>query len=144
MESDKQEALKAPESQDDLLNKKVGTLEPEKLQAKKITVKDISIQNQTKKDSDKVVGKMVHLMCKHPDKEELLDMTRILYRKNPKASVTDTGLWYNEDKEKNIQKGSPVAILMEYFSVKLLKELEGKELETEANDAGYLGIKAYK
>ena len=52
MEPEKQEALKAPENQEDLLNKKVGTLEPEKLQAKKITVKDISIQNQTKKGSD--------------------------------------------------------------------------------------------
>jgi len=139
----KQAEIKAPESQEDLLNKKVGTIEHEKLKASKVIVKDISIQEQKKKGSDKIAGKITHFLCKHPDKDEPIDITKVLYRKDEKESVKETGLWYNEDKEKNIQKGSPLAVLMSHFNVSILRDLENKELDTEANEAGYLCFKAY-
>lgn len=140
----KQTELKTTEeSQEDLLDKKVGTLEPEKLKPGKIVVKDISIQQQMKKGTDKPVGKIVNFMCKHPDKEDLIKLTKVLFRKDEKESVKESGLWYNEDKENNIQKGSALAVLMSYNNVSTLKELENKELETELNEAGYLCFKAY-
>ncbi len=143
MEPEQQAELKAPESQEDLLSKKVGDLEIERLAAKNVVVKDISIQDQTKKDTGKVVGKIAHFMCKHPDKEELIDMSKVLYRKTEEGAVKESGLWYGEDKEKNIQKGSALAILMNYRNVTTLKELENQELETKANEAGFLCFKAY-
>ncbi len=140
----KQTELKTTEeSQEDLLDKKVGTLEPEKLKPGKIVVKDISIQQQMKKGTDKPVGKIVNFMCKHPDKEDLIKLTKVLFRKDEKESVKESGLWYNEDKENNIQKGSALAVLMSFNNVSTLKELENKELETELNEAGYLCFKAY-
>jgi len=142
METESQADLNAPVSQEaDVLDKKVGTLEVERLEAKEVTVKDISIE--TKKGSDKPVGKIVHVRCKHPDKDELIDITKVLYRKNEKESVKESGLWYNEDKEENIQKGSAVAVLLNYKKVTTLKELAGKEMATEPNEAGYLCFKAY-
>ncbi len=144
MDSEKQVELKtAEESQEDLLDKKVGTLEPEKLKPGKVVVKDISIQQQMKKGTDKPVGKLAMFMCKHSDKEELIKLTKVLWRKDEKESVKESGLWYNEDKIKDIQKGSPLAVLMNYNNVSTLKELENKELETELNEAGYLCFKAY-
>lgn len=143
MGSEKNEAEKATESQEGYLDRKVGDIEREKLEAVPITVKSVSVEIQTKKDTGKNVGKMLHLMCKHPGKEELIDMSKILYRKTEEEGVKELGLWYNEDKEGNIQKGSPVAVLMGFCSVAFLRDLEGKELQTKLNKEGYLSIKAY-
>lgn len=144
MDTEKQTEIKpTEESQEDLLNKKVGTLEPEKLKPAKVLVKDISIQQQMKKGTDKPVGKLAIFMCKHPDKEELIKLSKVLFRKDEKESVKESGLWYNKDKEDNIQKGSPLAVLLEYNKVLTLKDLENQELETELNEAGYLCFKAY-
>lgn len=143
MEPENKEADKATESQEDLLNKKVGNIEREKLEALPVVVKGISVQTQKKKDTGKTVGKMLHLLCKHPKKDDLIDMTKILYRKTEEDAVKELGLWYNEDTQKNIQKASPVAVLMDFCSVAYLKDLEDKELETKQNNDGYLAIKAY-
>lgn len=144
MDTEKQTEIKAPEeSQEDLLNKKVGTLEPEKLKPGKVLVKDISIQQQMKKGTDKPVGKLAIFMCKHPDKEDLIKLSKVLFRKDEKESVKESGLWYNQDKIKDIQKGSALAVLINHNNVSTLKELENKELETDLNEAGYLCFKAY-
>lgn len=139
----KQADLKAPESQEDVLNKKVGTIEAEKLRAVKVIAKEVTVEPQFKKGIEKPVGKMVHVRCKHPDKEELIDITKALYRKDAKDSVKESGLWYNEDREGNIQKGSVISILMNFIDKVTLKDIENIELETEPNDAGYLCFKAY-
>lgn len=141
---EKQADLKASESQEDVLNKKVGNIETVKLQPGKVVAKDVTIEIQRKKDSEVIAGKIVHVRCKHPDREELIDITKVLYRKDAKEKVKESGLWYNEDKEGNIQKGSAVAVLMNFVGKTTLRALENTELETETNDAGYLCFKAYK
>lgn len=143
MEPEKTQQKIEPESQEDFLTKKVGTLEKEKLEALPVVVKDVSVQPLIKKDTKKVAGKMLHIYCKHPKKEEIVDMTKILYRKTEEDAVKELGLWYNEDKEKNIQKGSPVAILMDFVQIEYLADLIDKEIETKHNAEGYLAIKAY-
>lgn len=139
----KQAELKVSEGQEDLLNKKVGDLEMEKLKAAEITIEEVSIKDQTKKDSDKVIGKIVHLMCKHPDKEELIPITKVFYRKDEKESVKEAGLWYNVDKVGDIQKGSALASLMSHKGVLTVRELAKQKVGAEPNEAGYLCIKAY-
>ena len=145
MESEKQEAEKATESQESFLTKKVGNIEKEKLQAVPILVKDVSVQDQFKKDTGKKVGKMLHLMCKHPDKEELIDMSKILYRKTEKEAVKELGLWYNEDKEGNIQMGSAIDDVLKFFKVDSLTEIEGKTCHTivESKTSSFLCLKLF-
>ena len=53
-----------------------------------------------------------------------------------------TGLWYNLDKEENIQKGSVLADFLSSTGSKNLKELEGKEVDTEL-EGNFLCFKAY-
>jgi len=54
-----------------------------------------------------------------------------------------SGLWYNLDDEKLIQKESAIATLMKHLQVETIKALEGKEVETVEDDDGYLCFKAY-
>jgi len=131
-------------SQDeDALNKKVGDIEAERLKPGKVMVDSVSIQLQMKKGTDKPVGKLAHVMCKHPDREELIKITKVLFRRDEKDSVKESGLWMNYDKEGNIQKDSSVAVLINHNKVSTLRELEKKMLDTELNEAGYLCFKAY-
>lgn len=137
---DKQADLNAPANQEDRLKKPVGDIEVEKLEAKKITVLSVTIETQKKKTGE-VVGEMAHFKCKHPDKDDPIDVSKVQYLKNKK--VTESGLWYGEDKEGNIQKGSALAQVINHYKAKDLESFVGQELETELNESGYLSIKAY-
>ncbi|GAG31479.1 unnamed protein product, partial [marine sediment metagenome] len=58
-------------------------------------------------------------------------------------SVKATGLWYNLDKNGEIQKGSALAFLMKHKNVMTIAELKNQKVEAEPNEAGYLCVKAY-
>ena len=55
------------------------------------------------------------------------------------------GLWYSEDTENNIQKGSAIAEFMSFMKVDKLDELTGKKVMTveQSKDIQYLCIKGY-
>lgn len=140
METENQADLNAPDSQDKL-KKKVGNIEVEKLAAKPVVVKEVEIKIQTKKATGEKVGELVHLHCKHPDSEDLINISKCLYLKDKK--VKESGLWYSEDKEENIQKGSALAGVLTKYEVETPASLKDKTLPTEATDSGYLAIKSY-
>lgn len=123
------------------LDKKIGTKEGERLAAKNVIVKDVRIEDQYKKATNVLVGKMVHVDVKHPDKEELVSLTKCLYLKG--RTVTESGLWYNEDSDGNIQKGSALSSVLKHYKAPTLRALLEMELETEPNAAGYICIKAF-
>lgn len=125
------------------LNKKVGTLEAEKLQPKDVTVTGMRFDEKTKKNSDKIIGKLVVVICKHPDKEEPLELTQVKIIKGNNVKVT--GLWYNLDKEKNIVKDSSLATLMKFKEVETLNDLIGKTISTDTQNElnTYLCIRSY-
>ncbi|KKL14981.1 hypothetical protein LCGC14_2510240 [marine sediment metagenome] len=127
----------------DRLNKPIGTKELPKLEAKEVEVQGLRLDPKTKKGSDKVVGELLVLICKHPDREELIEFTKVKTLKGDNLKVL--GLWYSEDSEGNVQKGSSVADLMSFIGVKTLIELEGKKIMTveQSKDTTYLCVKAY-
>lgn len=147
----KQAGLKAPVAQEDdsRLDKKVGDIEPEKLAAVRVKVISVEIKTQRKKQlSDRpgeqtgsIVGDIVNLTCKHPDKEENLVISKVKYEKDGK--LKEAGLWYNEDKEGDIQKGSALSTFLSHYACANLKAIEGQEINTAVNDQGYLVAKAY-
>lgn len=127
--------------QHDLLNKKVGTKELPKLEARDIVVQGLRVDDKSKEG--KKVSPLLVLICKHPDKEETIELTKIKVLKNEKTKVV--GLWVQEDLEGNLQKGSALHDLLKIAKVETIAELEGKSLPTikQSEDSAYLCIKGY-
>ena len=119
----------------------IGTKEPEKLQAKKVQVVGKKIEMQTNKEKTKEYGERLTLICKHPDREETIDIFKVKYLKNDK--VTIAGLWYNLDEDKKICKLSALAETMRKYNVETITGFEDQELDTTEDERGYLCVKAY-
>ena len=120
------------------LNKAISNEEPEKkeaLEPKKVKIVKIEFRD-TKK------GKIVNCEIKHPDKEENIHLSSVAFLKDKK--VINSGLWYSLDsKGEGIQKLSSLAIFMNKIGAKTLGEIQGKEVETELDEGGWLCFKAY-
>jgi len=140
---EKQAEINATANQkvDDRLDKPIGSIEQQKLEAVPVLVLDVDIKVQTKKDKVTVVGDMVHVLVKHPEKDEPIDMTKCIYLRDKK--VRESGLWYNEDADGNLQKGTALCEVLNKLEISSLKELKGLRIPTEMLESGYLGIKAY-
>ena len=143
METEQNQIESKPEVQEesDPLDAPVGTADTEKLAAEKVIIKEVKLAEKTKKDTDKIVGKILELMCKHPDKEELIKINKVVYIED--SVVKEPSLWYNKDKDGNVQKGSGIARLIDFVRVKTMRNLVGKEVQTSTGKSGYLCIKAY-
>lgn len=149
MEENTQLPEQTQESQDaqvenitDPLDKRVGTKEPKRLEAKLVKVVDIVIVPQYKKGEDKAIGNKAIFMCQHTDSEELIKLSTVKYLKE-EDKIADSGTWYGVDEDGNIAKLSALAKLMTYYKQDTLKRLIGKELETIVGKNNYLSIKAY-
>jgi len=124
----------------DKLNTPVGNIEPTRLEAK--PVKCISSQIVGVNNSaGKRVGEKVLLMCKHPAKPELLQLSSIKYEKNNRTEFS--ALWFNPDAEGKITKGSALAHFLNFYGCKVIKDIDGKELQTCKDPNDYLTIKCY-
>ena len=110
-----------------------------KLQPKKVKIMDVEIKVQPIKDGKE--KPVLTLRCKHPDREETIEIRKVKSIKNEKLEVE--GLWINLNEKNEIQRGSALARMLIFFGLKNPKELKGKEIETTTNEANYLVIKAY-
>ncbi len=119
------------------LEKSIGTLEPETLKPTKVKI----VKVELKEIGPKKIKKLV-CTCKHPDKEETIEISRVRYIVKDDKLAT-VGLWYKEDKEGNLQKGTALASFVVWSEAMNMKQLESKEVETVAEDTGYLCFKAY-
>jgi len=120
------------------LTKEIGTIESEnkRLEPKKVKIVKVEIVEVGEKKNKKVNCSVLH-----PDYSDgTITISSVSYLKDKK--VVNTGLWYNLDKEDKIQKGSVLAILLSSTNSKNLKELEGKEVETDT-EGNYLCFRAY-
>ena len=114
------------------------------LTAKPVKVMGVRVDPKSNKESGKEVGKIVVLICEHPDRRtEPLELSKIKTLKNDKTKVS--GIWLNLDVDGKIQLGSPVASLLQSANVLTLDELVGKTLPTvpQSDSVSYLCIKAY-
>ena len=120
------------------LEKEVGTIESENktLEPKKVKIVKVEVVEVGEKKNKKV-----NCEVKHPDYTEgTITISAVSYLRD--KAVKTIGLWFNLDKEENIQKGSPLAVFLDSVRANNLKELEGKECETEL-DGKFLCFKAY-
>lgn len=124
---------------EDPLNRGIGTKEIKALEPMAIIVKNVTVELQHNKDQ-KPIGEKVVFECKHPEKEENIKLSRVIYKKD-KALVA-SGTWFNEDQDGLIMKNSALAQLMTFYKKQKLADFISSSLETELDD-GYLIIKAY-
>lgn len=93
------------------------------------------------KNAGKEVGKKLSLICKHPDKEEPIKISELIFVAG--KTVKTSTMWINIDADGNIQKGSMVALLLEKYHAPTVNDLIGETLQTELDENKFLAIKAY-
>ena len=129
---------------DEIFSKGIGNKEGISLTAKPIQVQGLKAEpvkgKEGGKNAGKEVGKKLVLICKHPDKEEPLNMSNMVMRVG--NTIKASTIWINLDSDGNIQKGSAVAMILQKYSANTLNDLIGKTIETEL-DGKFLAIKAY-
>lgn len=93
------------------------------------------------KNAGKEVGKKLTLIVKHPDREEPVKISSMIFVTG--KTIKTSTMWINLDSKGDIQKGSHIAMLLEKYQVKTVNELEGKTLQTELDENKFLAIKVY-
>lgn len=134
------------EKAEDIFNKCVGTKEGMKsLVAKPVVVQgkvaESVLGKKDGKNAGKEVGKKLTLIVKHPDREEPIKISSIIYIAG--KTIKSSTIWLNLDEDGSIEKGSHVAMLLDKYQCKTINELDGKTLQTELDENKFLAIKAY-
>lgn len=119
----------------------VGTKDTPRLEAKAV-----KILSQTKivVEGKKKVGttyEKVVFSCKHPDRDEPIEISDVKYILNDKVEHRAT--WFSLDSEGKIQKSSALAALLMHYRAQSLSAIVGKEVMTSLDERGYLCIRAY-
>jgi len=128
----------------EILNKKVGKEEQPKSTVNPAIVKIASVVIKEKnKKGKKMATPLLQFMVKHPEKEELLVISKIKYIDGDKAITR--GFWVQTDEDGNFFKGSSIDLILKKLQVATLEETYGKEIETvtDSKDSPYLCLKAY-
>ena len=120
----------------EILNTEIGEKEVILLKPAKVKIVKVEVEQVGEKKNNKLTCSV-----KHPDKEETMKVSSVKYENKGKLDVV--GLWVNLDEDKKIRKSSSLAVLMSFLGVAILRELEGKEIETTTDEKGYLVFKAY-
>lgn len=128
---------------EDFLNIGIGTIEQESLQPADVQIQGVKIVDIKKKGSEEKVGEKIVLICKHPSKDEVIELSnaKLIVNDNVKLST----LWFNLDSDKKLSKSSAAALLLKHYNVNNYNELIGKQVSTTTQSDGnkYLCIKAY-
>ena len=125
-----------------LMKTRIGTKETEALKPAVVKIVSVRIQEKTKEGKE-MSTPLVHLECKHPDREELISLSKAKFEKNGKLEVV--GLWAQLDDDKLLKKSSAVSVVLNFLKCSSLEETYGKEIDTvkQAEDNNYLCLKAY-
>lgn len=125
-----------------LMKTGIGTKETEALNASKVKIVSVRIQEKTKEGKE-MSTPLVHFECKHPDREDLISLSKAKFEKNGKLEVV--GLWAQTDEEELFKKSSAVSVVLRFLECTTLEEVYGKEIDTvkQSEDINYLCLKAY-
>ena len=134
---------------EDIFTKGIGNIEGKKsLQAKPVVVQGKKAEPvypkgtlEENKSKTKPVGHKLVLLCKHPDKEELVKISEMVMIAG--KTIKTSTMWINADEKGDVEKGSIIATLLEKYQAKTVNDLEGKTLQTELDENKFLAIKAY-
>lgn len=130
-------------SETDLDKLSIGTAEPtagKKLEAKDVVVAEIVVK-QVKGIAGKPDWESLLISVKHPDKAELVSISKAKVEKDGNLKVVSLSL----DKDQNgaIAKWSSLALVLKFYGCNKVSELKNKTIKTVLDTNGYLAIKAY-
>jgi hypothetical protein len=120
---------------------KIGIGTKESVTLKPATVKIVSYKVEMQKKDEKEIGNKVSVTCKHPDKDEFIEISSVSYRKG--KEIKTSGLWFKLDSDGMIPKLSALASFINHLNVSNLDQIVGKDVVTELDDKNYLCFKAY-
>lgn len=130
-------------SETDLDKLSIGTAEP--TAGKKLEVKDVVVAEIVVKQVKGIAGKpdweSLLISVKHPDKAELVSISKAKVEKDGNLKVVSLSL----DKDQNgaIAKWSSLALVLKFYGCNKVSELKNKTIKTVLDTNGYLAIKAY-
>lgn len=134
MENEKQENKPAI----DILDVEVGEdkpqIEPKRVVIEKVDIEDIELGNGEK-------SKKIVLKVKHPAVEQQIDITGAKYEQGGK--IKKSGLWYKLDNENRLPYNSAISYVLRHYKKKTPREMVGEQIDTVADESGYLLVKAY-
>lgn len=127
-----------------VLDKTVGNIEREsnKLAPSQVTIVGIK-ENTEKSDGTKHKVPLIQFLCKHPDKPEPIAISKI--KVIDEENVLTKTTWAPTDKDGNIQMGSAIDDVLNFFEVKSLTEIKDKKCHTvvESKDSSFLCLKLF-
>ncbi len=126
--------------EEDKLKIGIGNIEPERLEAKEVTIQKVEVKMMQNKEG-KDIGEKVICYCSHPDSDEPIEISSVKYERDNKIRIS--GLWFQLDKEGLIQKGSALALFLSFVGAGNLEDLENKKVKTSTDENGYLIFKGY-
>jgi hypothetical protein len=134
---------------EDIFSKGIGNKEGTKsLLAKPVVVQGKKAEpvypkgtKEEDKPKTKPIGHKLVLICKHPDKQEPIKISELIFVAG--KTIKTTTIWIKADDDGNVEKGSIISYLLEKYQVPNINALEGKTLQTELDENKYLAIKAY-
>jgi len=132
------------EDNQSILDVGIGTKEPVTLKPAKVAVQNVRVEPKKKLDSDKIVGELIILQCKHPNREELIELSNAkVLGANDKIKLS--ALWFNKDDDGKLAKKSTASQVLRHYNVSNYGELVGKEIDTvvQSESNTFLCIKAY-
>lgn len=110
------------------------------LQPKEVEVTEIKVESPTMKDGKDMKKKFVFI-CKHPDKEEPIEISKVKFEKN--SGLITSGTWVSLDEQGLLLKNSATATLMARTGAKTVKEMIGRKVPTTQDTNQFLVFKAY-
>ena len=127
------------ETQDvNLENVGIGEDKPQ-VEAKRVLVEDYRIEDVKfgTEESKKLV-----LQVKHPDiADRQIEISGAKYLSNDKLKVS--GLWFKLDSENKLPYNSAIGNMLRFLKKAKVSDLKGEQVETVADERGYLVVKAY-
>jgi hypothetical protein len=101
----------------------------------------IDVEVESGKGSKLVVRGMLSDMKGEEIGEYNISSVKIV---SPKTKqITQVGLWCNSDKEGKLPYNSAVAVMLRFYKLTSISQLEGKELEIGVDEKGFYCFKAY-
>jgi hypothetical protein len=128
----------------EILNKKVGNTEQPRSTVSPAKVKIASVViKETNKEGKKMQTPLLQFFVKHPDKEDLIVISKVKFIDGEKAIAQ--GFWVQLDSDKNFYKGSAIDRVLKQLGCETLEDTYGKEIDTvtESKESPYLCLKAY-
>jgi hypothetical protein len=120
----------------------IGIGRKENIALKPEIVKIVSFKVEMQKNKDgKEIGDKVIIVCKHSEREDLIEISSVSYRKG--KEIKTTGIWFKLDSDNLIPKQSALASVLNFLNVSNLNSIVDKEIPTELDENNYLCFKCY-